>query len=307
MVSRSAADVTVEHPEVRRLLARCDFPEAGTRATCAVSGGPDSSALLVLAAAAGLTVTAVHVDHGLREGSAREAEVVQALAARVGAAFRSEAVVVGPGGDLEARARAARHAVLPPGTLFGHTADDQAETVLLRLLRGTGPAGLAGMRSDGHPLLRLRRADTVALCEALGLDVVTDPTNHDPRFTRNRVRREVLPLLADVAGRDVVPLLCRLADQSAQQSDLVESLAELVDPTDARALVAAPAPVAAAALRRWWREATGLAHPPDAAAVARILDVATGAAVGCDVLCGWSVRRTANRLRLVGPPQVAGH
>lgn len=274
--------------------------------TCAVSGGPDSSALLVLAVAAGLRVTAIHVDHGLRAGSEREAEVVQALAERCGAEFRSETVVVEPGGDLEARARTARLAVLPAGTLFGHTADDQAETVLLRLVRGTGPAGLAGMRADGHPLLALRRSDTVSLCADLGLDVISDPTNDDPRFTRNRVRSEVLPLLADVAGRDVVPLLCRLAEQSAEQSDLIESLAAHVDPTDARALASAPSPVAAAAIRRWWRDETGLAHPPDAAAVARILEVAAGSAVGCDALSGWSVRRTANRLRLVGPAQVAG-
>src|SRR5690606_37104020 len=104
---------------------------------------------------------------------------------------------------LEARARAARLSVLPPGTLFGHTADDQAATVLVRLLRGTGPTGLAAMRVEGHPMLGLRRAETVALCDDLGIETVEDPSNRDPRFVRNRVRAEVLPLLHDVAGRDV--------------------------------------------------------------------------------------------------------
>src|SRR5690606_20904735 len=182
------------------LLARCTFPPRGTAVTCAVSGGADSSALLVLAVAADLRVTAVHVDHGLREGSDREAEVVARLARRLGAGSRAGTARVTPGGDLEARARSARLGALRPGALFGHTADDQAETVLVRLLRGTGPTGLAAMRPDGHPLLALRRAETVGLCERLGIETVDDASNRDPRFVRNRVRAEVLPLLAEVAG-----------------------------------------------------------------------------------------------------------
>ncbi len=286
---------------VAALLPRCTFPPPGTEVTCAVSGGADSSALLVLAVAAGCAATAVHVDHGLRGGSAAEADTVEALAARVGAEFRSERVEVGAGPGLEERARDARRAVLPPGTLYGHTADDQAETVLLRLLRGTGPAGLAGMRPDTHPLLGLRRSDTVGLCEVLGIEVVRDPSNLEPRFTRNRVRHEVLPLLADVAGRDVVPLLCRTAELAAVQGDLLDELARELDPTDARGLARSPRPLAAAALRRWWLEETGFGHPPDAAATDRMLEVATGGAVGCDVTAGWSLRRSEGRLRLVPP------
>jgi tRNA(Ile)-lysidine synthase len=258
--------------------------------------------LLVLAVAAGLEVTAVHVDHGLRDGSAAEADVVRSLAARLGAAFRSERVEVPDGGDLEARARAARRAVLPPDALHGHTADDQAETVLLRLLRGTGPSGLAAMQPRTHPLLRLRRRDTEAVCAALGLEVVHDPSNAEARFARNRVRSEVLPLLHDVAGRDVVPLLCRLAELSASQAEVLDALALELDPTDARAMAGSPRPVAVAALRRWWREGTGIEHPPDAAAIARVLDVAAGTALACDVVGGWRVHRREGRLRLVGPP-----
>src|SRR3954452_4130299 len=94
------------------LLPRTTFPSPGTAVTCAVSGGADSLALLVLACAAGCRVTAVHVDHGLRQGSDREAEVVAEAARRVGAGFRSERVEVGHGPNLEARARAARFSVL---------------------------------------------------------------------------------------------------------------------------------------------------------------------------------------------------
>ncbi|MGI8808381.1 MAG: tRNA lysidine(34) synthetase TilS, partial [Acidimicrobiales bacterium] len=151
------------------LLARCTFPPPGTTVTCAVSGGADSLALLVLSVAAGCRATAAHVDHGLRPGSADEAHTVAEAARHLGAGFRAETVDVAPGPNLEARARAARYAVLPPDVLTGHTADDQAETVLLNLLRGAGLDGLAGMRHEHHPILDLRRAETEAVCAAEGL------------------------------------------------------------------------------------------------------------------------------------------
>ena len=228
-------------PHVAALLDRTTLPAAGTPVTAAVSGGADSTALLALCVAAGLEVTAVHVDHGLRAGSAVDADRVVAMAAAWGARARRASVTVEPGPNLEERARDARRSVLPPDALFGHTADDQAETLLVRLLRGTGPGGLAQMAPATHPLLALRRRETRALCAHLGLDPVEDPMNADPRFVRNRVRADVLPLLDDVAGRDVVPLLCRLAHRSAAQRDLLDCLVDPLDPTDARALAAAPA------------------------------------------------------------------
>ena len=281
----------------RALLARCTFPPPGTSVTCAVSGGADSLALLVLAVAAGCQATAVHVDHGLRPGSADEAGVVRAAAAGLGAGFRAEKVDVGPGPNLEARARAARYGVLPPDVLTGHTGDDQAETVLLNLLRGAGLDGLAGMRAGvRHPLLALRRAETEAVCAAEGLTPVTDPTNADPAHRRNRVRAELLPLLADVAGRDVVPLIARQAALLRDDADVLDALAATVDPTDARALAAAPAALARRAVRRWL--ADGRDHPPDAATVERVLAVARNQATATDVGGGRRVARTRNVLRL---------
>jgi tRNA(Ile)-lysidine synthase len=192
------------------LLGRCRFPAPGSVVTCAVSGGADSLALLALASAAGCVATAVHVDHGLRPDSAAEADVVARAAERFGAAFRAERVTVGAGPNLEARARAARLAVLPDDALTGHTADDQAETMLLNLLRGSGRDGLSGMPDDGrHPLLRVRRSETHALCDALGVEPIADPSNHDPRHRRNRVRHELLPMLVSIAERDIVPVLVR--------------------------------------------------------------------------------------------------
>jgi tRNA(Ile)-lysidine synthase len=278
------------------------FPPPGTPLVCAVSGGPDSLAMLVLAVEAGCDVTAVHVDHALRPESGTEADVVAAAARSLGAGFRAERAPVADGPDLEARARAARRAVLPAGHATGHTADDRAEGVLLALLRGTGVDGLAVLvPGPAHPIARLRRTDTEAVCERAGLEPLRDPSNADPRFRRNRVRHEVLPLLSDVAGRDVVPLLCRLADLAAADAALLRDLAtrDVPDPTDAGAVAAAPRPLAARALRTWLRTATDdELHPPDLATLERVLDVASGLAVATDVGGGVRVARTSGRLRL---------
>ncbi len=284
------------------LLARCDFPPAGTAVTCAVSGGADSLALLVLAVAARLAVTAVHVDHGLRKDSAAEADVVRDAAVRFGAAFRAETVCVGDGPNLEARARAARYGVLPPDVCTGHTADDQAETVLLNLLRGAGSTGLAGIRpGPRRPLLALRRHETVALCAAMGLAPVQDPSNDDPRFRRNRVRHELLPLLDELAGRDVVPVLCRQADLLRDEADLLAALATEVDVTDARPLRDAPVAIARLAVRVWLRAGPAAEHPPDAATVERVLAVAHLDAAATDVGDGWRVTRSGGGMHLVAP------
>ena len=188
---------------IDRLLPRCRFPAVGTTVDCAFSGGADSTALLVLATAAGLVVTAHHVDHGLRPGSADEAEQARSIAERLGVTIVVHRVDPGPGPNLEARARAARRAVLPVGALTGHTADDQAETLLIRLLRGAGGTGLSAMRPGStKPLLDLRRTETVAVCASLGITPVIDPSNIDPAMWRNRVRHELLPLLADPSDRE---------------------------------------------------------------------------------------------------------
>jgi tRNA(Ile)-lysidine synthase len=282
------------------LLARCTFPVPGTPLVCGVSGGADSLTLLVLAVTAGCEVTAVHVDHGLRPGSASEAEVVRAAAGRYGAEFRSVTVDVEPGPNLEARARAARHAALGPAAALGHTADDRAETVLVNLLRGAGLDGLAGIRPGlRHPILALRRADTEALCAAEGLDPVADPSNRDPAFLRNRVRHEVLPLMAEVAGRDLVPVLDRQADLVAEVADHLRADAAGLDVADAKQLRAAPAAVARVAVREWLRADHPERHPPDAATVERVLAVARGEATGTDVGRGRRVERSRGRLALV--------
>jgi tRNA(Ile)-lysidine synthase len=294
-----------ELPDCADLLSRCTFPRPGEPLCVAVSGGADSLALLVLAVAAGCAVTAVHVDHGLRAGSDAEADVVAAAAADLGAGFVARRVQVAPGPNLEARARAARLGALPDGAATGHTMDDQAETVLLNLLRGAASDGVAAMApGPRHPLLGVRRAETHALCAARGLVPVCDPSNQDPAHLRNRVRHELLPLCAALSGRDPVPLLARQASLARDEATLLDALARAAvpDPADAGALAGAPRPLARRAVRTWLRQATESGHPPSLAEVDRVLEVAHGAAVGTELSGGRSVRRTSGRLR-VEPPR----
>lgn len=280
------------------LLKRCAFPEED-HLVCAVSGGADSLALLALAAATKRQVTAVHVDHGLREGSRAEADVVAKAAQRFGATFQAEQVTVEPGPNLEARARSARYSVLPEGVLTGHTADDQAETVLMNLMRGAGMSGLAGMRPEGHPILRLRRFETHALCEDLELTPVQDPSNFSDDFLRNRVRNELLPLMNELSERDVAAVIAGQTDGLWLASDLLDSLASRIDPTDALRLAAAHPELASRSVRAWLRaEIDDELHPPDRKAVARVMAVARGEAKSCDVLNGVRVRRSQQRLIL---------
>jgi len=286
----------VDGPAFVGLLERCRFPPPGTEVDCAVSGGPDSTALLVLAVEAGLVATAWHVDHGLRPGSSDEGAMVARLAADLGATARCVEALVEDGPNLEARARDARRAVLPSDVLTGHTADDQAETVLVNLLRGAGVPGTAGIGSPGRrPLLALRRHETRALCDALGLQTISDPMNDEPRFVRNRIRHEVLPLLADVSGRDPVPLLARHAMHATEATHLLTALVADVDPTDVRALAELPDGLVRLALRGWLTlGANGL--PPDSASVDRVLDVVRGRIRATEVAGGYSVVRSAGRL-----------
>ncbi len=289
------------------LLALTTFPAPGTRLRCGVSGGADSLALLALGVAAGCEVTAVHVDHGQREGSGEEVELVATAAAQIGAVLETARVEVEPGPNLEARLRAARYAVLGATAATGHTADDQAETMLINLMRGAGLVGLGAMQpGPRRPILSLRRQDTQAVCARLGWTPFVDPSNSDPSFVRNRVRHELRPLLDDIAGRDVTPLLTRSADHMRSTADVIDRLADDVDPTDARVIAAQPEPVAVRALQRWIRDALGEPHPIDTASLQRVLAVARGEVQATEVTGGIRVYRSRQRLHAeqieAGPP-----
>lgn len=234
----------------------------------ACSGGADSLALLAAAVhEAGVGVRALVVDHQLQPGSAQVAATAAAVAAGLGAQAQVLTVRVVGGGGLEAAARRARQAALRGAAagapvLLGHTLDDQAETVLLGLGRGSGPRSIAGMASDdppwGRPLLDVRRAQTHAACSALGLHPHHDPHNDDPSFTRVRLRHEVLPLLEDVLAGGVAAALARTAAQLREDAAVLDAQAhELLrrvrdgSELDADELQAHPGALRRRVLRTW--------------------------------------------------------
>ena len=292
---------------VEGLLARCDFPEPPATVNCGLSGGPDSSALVALAAAAGLEVIAWHIDHGLRPDSGRDAAAARAVADRLGCRFELRTVVVEPGPNLEARARAVRYAALPDDVCVGHTADDRAETVLFNIGRGGGLAGAAAChRAVRRPLLELRRHETRALCTRLGLAVVSDPMNDDPAFARVLIRNEVMPALARALGRDPVPLLNRHADLCADAHEVISALAADLDAASAAELAEVPQAVASEALRSWVAAQTGSAQAVSARSVERIMAVAAGERLATEIEGGHRVARSRGRLRIEAPVRPQG-
>ncbi len=210
---------------------------AGERVVVAVSGGPDSLALLCvlreLLPALPLYLTVGHFDHGWREDSAADREFVQSLAERWGFDFRSARADPGLP-HTESAARTARYAFLRQVAsetqssviALGHTQDDQVETLLLHLLRGSGSRGLAAMRRrDGdlaRPLLDIPRADLEAYLARLHLVPRRDPSNDDPRFTRNRLRKELLPAI-DAFDSSARELLARTADILAEEDRYLDA------------------------------------------------------------------------------------
>jgi tRNA(Ile)-lysidine synthase len=273
------------------------------------SGGPDSLALLTLAHHAGVDPVAVHVDHRLRPASEQDAAVVADHAATLGVPFVAITAPVAAGPNLEARARDVRYAALEAQRLardaavilVGHTADDQAETVLLNLLRGSASAGLGAMSPRRgrlvRPLLAIRRAETEALCAELGLVPVRDPTNQDPSWRRAWIRHDVLPRLNAGAERDLVPLLARQADVLRSESEYLDELARAAWAPSGDAAAATlgtlPPVVARRAVRLWLGS-----PPPSLADVDRVLAVAAGACRATEVSGGRRVWRSHGRLHV---------
>ena len=253
---------------VRRALVDV---EPGQTVVVACSGGADSLALLAATVfeghKAGWRVVGATVDHGLQDGSAEQAArvVAQMVGLGVDETVSARVQVEGAGLGPEAAARQARYAVLEEiaerveavAVVLGHTRDDQAETVLLGLARGSGGRSLAGMRRTFgrfvRPLLDVSRDDTVTACQVEGIETWDDPHNRDPGFTRVRVRRTVLPMLEDQLGPGVAATLARTADQLRDDMDLLDGVAEaayddLGDlPVDG--LLAQPAPIRRRVLR----------------------------------------------------------
>jgi len=213
--------------QVLDAIRRHGMLAGGETVLVAVSGGADSIALLcclrTLAPELGLTLHVVHVNHGLRPDAEADQAFVEELARRWGVPLSVErvAIPVGRGQSPEAAARAVRYdafrraaeRIRASRVALGHTADDQAETVLMRILQGAGPRGLAGIPPVRglyiRPLLEVRRHQIEAELRRLGVTWREDPTNRDPKFLRNRIRHDLLPFLAGSFHPRIIEALCR--------------------------------------------------------------------------------------------------
>ena len=303
---------------VREAVAgRRPLLDRGDHLLVGVSGGPDSVALLhalaLLRAEYTLRLTVCHVHHGLRPEADRDAAFVEAVAARLGCPAHVVRVDVPRGGGRspEEAARLVRHAALArvaratgaSRIALGHTADDQVETVLMRILEGAGPRGLAGIPARRgrivRPLLAVGRATVQAHLVAHGLEAVEDATNRDTAFLRNRVRHELLPLLMAQAGGSHVPAALRRVARASREA--VEALDALVRPRLAGHLTRTPV---------GWRLAlAAFAGLPDGAVKAAVrlalVEVASAdrlasglRAAHLDALAALAGARTGARVRL---------
>src|SRR6201986_1459194 len=253
--------------ELRAVVAAfaTEFLDSGDRWCVALSGGPDSLALTGVAATI-LPTTALIVDHGLQSGSAAVAATAQRQAKFLGCVDAQVLCVQVDGdGGPEAAARSARYRALADArhdrpVLLAHPPTARAETVFLGLGRGSGARSIAGMRPHDppwcRPLLGVRRAVTHAACAELGLNVWHDPHNTDRRFTRSRLRLEVLPLMEEVLGGGVAEALARTATALRGDTELIDSLINqamsvAVTPNglDTEALTALPDPVRRGVIR----------------------------------------------------------
>jgi tRNA(Ile)-lysidine synthase len=295
------------------------------RVLVALSAGPDSTALLASLAAlreagelAGLT--ALHVDHGLRPGVEADAACAAVSCARLGVALQRTAVHVAPG-NVQAEARRARYAALRAEAArtgatriaTGHTRTDQAETLLLRLIRGAGSRGLAGIPPRRglliRPLIDRAREEGLAYLAELDLPWREDPTNASPRFARNRIRHEAWPSLRDLAP-SAERALARAADllrddDRALTARARRSVREATS-VDVTALGREPVAVRRRVVRRLWRNSTGSGRGLEAGHVEAVLALLGRGRPGASALPGGRVARCRyGRLEILRPPAPA--
>lgn len=300
-------------------------PHLSAAVLIACSGGPDSTALALGAAHVakkiGVNVRVGIIDHGIQEITEQIAqETAERLAAR-GIECEIKRVVVGSGPSMEAQAREARYAGLlemaaGDPILLGHTLDDQAETVLLGLARGSGTRSLAGMAPVSkragselrRPLLSIRRATTVRACADWGIETWSDPQNMQTEFTRVNIRRHVLPFLDEKLGPGIPEALARTSDLARADADLLDSLAAELRAQAAEGetlavatLQAAPVALATRVLLNWLRDAGAEPGHSHIQEVRTLIDDWHGQK-GIDIPGGIRVIRKGKKLALAERP-----
>jgi tRNA(Ile)-lysidine synthase len=274
----------------------------------ALSGGADSAALAYLVREVGRRPRALHIDHGLEHAPLMR-KAAAAIATQLGLDLELVEVVVEQGPSPEGQARRVRYQAFLDSTspeerlLTGHTADDSAETVLLNLIRGTGPTGLGGIPAfrppNVHrPILALTRSETREIAAITGLEFADDPMNQDPALTRNLVRRRILPFLSQL-NPALVDAVTRMSRMVAEDDAFLDRLALGlgVDLSNDSAsipvgvLAAAPGPLADRVLRQMAGHVVG-EDRVDAASIERIWSVLEGESSGQEIASGASARRS---------------
>jgi len=302
---------------VRRTMRERALISAGTEVLVACSGGPDSTVLLHvlhrLRRELGVTLCAASIDHGIRPESRAEVEAVAGFANTLGVPFESTRIEVPTqGASIQGRARDLRYRALleiaatrgASSIAVGHTKDDQAETVLARMLRGSGVRGLSGIearRSDGviRPLLDCRRSDVRAYAIEHDLPFVDDPSNHQRAFERVRIRHEVLPVLLAEDPR-LVEHIAALADEATELNAHLDAQLPDLPPLGVRrcqvdSLSRLPTPLRVRWIRAWIRRETDLT--PTRSHLVELGRLLTGRG---EVLLGsgWSACRQGGELSL---------
>lgn len=286
----------------------------------AVSGGADSAALAHLVTESARTPRALHIDHGLIH-SAQMRAAAETVAGAIGLQLQVVEVVIGEGPSPEGQAREARYLAFADATtpdeslLTAHTRDDSVETVIINLIRGTGPTGLSGIPSFRppnvyRPLLEVSRAETREIAALAALDFVDDPMNFDPNLTRNLVRREVIPVLSQL-NTSLVEAVARLAGQVREDDELLDRLAAELRPrleTGSASipigmLSAAPRPLADRVLARMIGHVAG-SDRVEVATVDRAWSVVSGEAAGQQIASGAIARREGPLLVVTVPDPV---
>ncbi|WP_342318422.1 tRNA lysidine(34) synthetase TilS [Corynebacterium mayonis] len=279
----------------RRAVRPFDGP-----AVIGLSGGADSLALVAAAAAERKDVSAVVVDHQLQPGSAEVAKRAAQQARSLGVEADIVTVEVGSG-NVEAAARTARYRALHSfghDVWVAHTADDQAETLLLGALRGNPAAMLPRSGRLMRPFLNVRRADTEGACREIGMQWWDDPMNEDEAYRRVGVRRQAIPLLSELVGGDCVPALAHTAERIARAQEIVDAYAAAEKTVHCAQLANLPEVVRRTRVHAWLLEHGATANRAQLESIDRLI-IAWRGQTGVDLANGVQVIRRDGELAIV--------